>query len=109
MRFMHRDPDTAHLRAAREDGIGDRARGGLHQPVTAPAECLGYDLDHHIVRDGILELIAARGVSEIELELQIDVKGLADLGFVLHHAVIGVQRQALEEDCVAHRFRLIAA
>src|SRR5208282_4113866 len=37
------------------------------------------------------------------------LESLADLGFVLHHAVMGVQREPGDKDRVAHRARLIAA
>ena len=38
--------------------------------------------DHLVVGDGVHDLVRARGVGEIDLELEIDGEGLADLGLV---------------------------
>jgi hypothetical protein len=44
------------------------------------------------------------------IEHEIELEGLADLGFVLHHAVIGVQRQPTHKHLVGHKlFRRAAA
>ncbi len=99
----------ANLREALKHRLGDGAGGGLDQPVAARAERFARRLHHHVVGDGVLELVAARGFGEIDIERQIELEGLPDLGLVLHHAVIGVQRQPADEDRVAHRARLIAA
>ena len=48
---------------------------------------------------------SARSMSSTRSSLN----GLADFGLVLHHAVIGVQHEPVDEDRVAHRARLIAA
>ncbi len=40
---------------------------------------------------------------------EIELEGLSDLGLVLHHAVIGVQREARDEDRVGHRAPRMAA
>ena len=39
---------------------------------------------------------------QIEVEHEIELEGLADLGLVLHHAMIGVQRQPAHEHLVGH-------
>ena len=57
----------------------------------------------------MLELVAARRSAEIDRELEIDHEALADLLFVRHHAVIGMDDQPVDEDRVAHALLLIAA
>ena len=109
MRLVHRDAYVAYLRAAHEHGFGDGAGGAFHQPIAPAAERLDDCFDHEVVRNRILQLVSPRCVAEIDVELQVDLKGLSDLGFVLHHAVIRVKRQTLEEDSVTHCARLIAA
>ena len=109
MRLVDRDAHTANLRAARQHGVGDRAGSRFHQAIAAAAKRLGHGLNDEIVGNGVFQLVGSRGVAELELELQINLKGLSNLGLVLHHAVIGVQRQSFEKDRVAHRARLIAA
>ena len=79
---------------ALEHRVGDGAGGGLDQPVAARAERLARRLHHQVVGDGVLELVAARRFGQIDVEHQIELEGLADLGLVLHHAVIGVEHQA---------------
>jgi hypothetical protein len=109
MRLVHRNAYVTYLWAACEHGFGDGAGGAFHQPIAPAAECLNNGFDHEVVGNRILQLVGPRCVAEIEVELQIDLESLSDLGFVLHHAVIGVKRQTLEEDSVAHCARLIAA
>src|SRR6516165_2258598 len=92
MRLVHGDPHPQDLREPVEDGFGDRAGRGLDQPTPTGAERLARDLDH---------LVIAHGVRELE--------GLPDLGLVLHHAVISVQRQPGDEDGIGHRALPMAA
>ncbi len=102
-----RTPRTCGKRC--QHGVGDRAGGGFDQPIAARAERLARRLDDRVVGNRVLELVAARGGVEIDIEHEIEPEGLPDLGLVLHDAVIGVQRQSVDEDRVAHRARLIAA
>ena len=57
-------------------------------------EGAGRGLGDRGVGDGIGELVGARGVRQIERELEIEHEALADLGLVLHHAVMGVDQRA---------------
>src|SRR5262249_2971991 len=66
-------------------------------------------VDHLVVADRIHQSVAARGRGEIDVEHQIEREGLADLGLVLHHAVIGMQRNPVHEHRVAHCALPIAA
>src|SRR5207249_1747191 len=66
-------------------------------------------LDHLVVADRMRKLVGARGRGQIDGEHEIELEGLADLGLVLHHAVIGVQRKTRDEDHVAHRASRMAA
>ena len=93
MRLVDGDADGGDLLETVEHGIGDRAGGGLHQAIALGAERLAGDIDHLVVADGVGELVGAGGLRQIEIEHEIELEGLADLGLVLHHAVIGVQRQ----------------
>src|SRR5580704_1565626 len=109
VRLVHGNANAADLGVALQHGLGDGAGGGFDQPIAARAECLRRRLHHLVVGDGVLEHVAARGFGEIDIEHQIEREGLPDLGLVLHHAVIGVQRQPVDEDRIAHRARLMAA
>jgi len=45
-----------------------------------------------------------------DVEHQVELEGLADLGLMLHHAVVGVQRQSIDEHLIGHlMFRSAAA
>ena len=57
----------------------------------------------------MLELVGARRFGEIDVEHEIEHERLPDLGLVLHHAVIGVEHEPVDEDRVAHRACLMAA
>src|SRR5580704_3287049 len=109
VRLVHGDADVAHLGVMLQHRLGDGAGGRLDQPIAAGAERLRRGLHHLVVGHSVLEHVAARGFGEIDIEHQIELKCLPDLGLVLHHAVIGVQRQPADEDSVAHRARLMAA
>src|SRR5580700_7488819 len=109
VRFVHGDANAVHLGVMLQHRLGDGAGCRLDQPIAARAERFRCRLHHLVVGDGVLEHIAARGFGEIDVEHQIELEGLSDLGLVLHHAVIGVQRQPADEDGIAHRARLMAA
>src|SRR5262249_25178868 len=61
------------------------------------------ELDDLVVADRVGELVGARSGREIDVEDEIELEGLPDLGLMLHHAVIGVQREARNKDGVGHR------
>ncbi len=46
---------------------------------------------------------------EIDVEHEIEHERLPDFGLMRHHAVKGVEHEAVDEDRAAHRARLIAA
>src|SRR5215472_8021346 len=105
MRLVHGDPHPQNLREPLEDGFGDRAGRGLDQPTPTGAERLARDLNDLVIAHGVRELVGARSRGEIDVELE----GLPDLGLVLHHAVISVQRQPGDEDGIGHRALPMAA
>src|SRR5580704_9639901 len=109
VRLVHGDANAPDLRVMLQHRLGDGAGGCLHQPITARAECVHRRLHHLVVGHGVLEHVAARGFGKGDIEHQIELESLPDLGLVLHHAVVSVQRQPVDEDGVAHRARLIAA
>src|ERR1700722_4445185 len=109
MRLVHGDANAAHLRGGFQHRLGDGAGGGLDQAIAARAERFRRRLHHLVIGDGVLELVGVRGFGQIDIQYQIELEGLPDLGLVLHHAVIGVQRQPADEDGIAHRARLMAA
>ena len=93
------------LRKARQDRVGDRAAGGFDQAIVARREHFGRGVDDGAVGNRVGEPVGARAGRQIERQFEIDDEALADLGFVLHHAVMGVDQQAGDEDRVAHRAR----
>src|SRR6516165_9989642 len=109
MRLVHGDPHPQDLREPLEDGFGDRAGRGLDQPTPTGAERLARDLDHLVIAHGVRELVGARSRGEVDVEHDVELEGLPDLGLVLHHAVIGVQRQPGDEHGIGHRALRMAA
>src|SRR5262245_27048263 len=109
MRLVHGDLDGADAREGRKDRVGHRARRALQQLVIGVLECRDRRRHHVGIRHGVGELIAARGFREVGIQLKIDHKALADFGLVIHHAVAGVDDEALDEDGVGHCFSSIAA
>ena len=97
------------LGEAVEDGVGDRAGGGFDQAVAPAAERPARHVDDLVVADGMRELVRARGLREVDIEREVELERLADLGLVLHHAVVGVQREPGDEDGVGHRAPPMAA
>ena len=95
VRLVHGDADAADRRKALQHRVGDRAGGGLDQPVAPRAKRLARDFDQLLVGHRVLELVAARGLGEIDVEQEIEPESLADLGLVRHDAVIGVQHKPL--------------
>ena len=91
---MHGDANAGDLGTALKHRFGNGAGRGFDQPVAAGAKRLAHRLHHHVVGDGVLELVGARGRGKIDIKDKIEPERLPDFGFVLHHAVIGVQRQA---------------
>src|SRR5262249_39438543 len=79
------------LREPVEDGFGDRAGRGLDQSIATRAKRPARDLDDLVVAHGVRELVGTRSRGQIDVEHEIELEGLPDLGLVLHHAVIGVQ------------------
>ena len=68
------------MRATRQYRVGHRSGGRFHQAITSAAERLGDGLDDEVVGNRVFQLIGSRRVAELEVELQINVKGLSDLG-----------------------------
>src|SRR5260221_7842475 len=102
MRLVDRDADRGHLLKAAEQCIGDGAGRGLYQPVALGAKRLARDRHHLVVADRIGELVAARCLGQVDVEHEIEREGLADLGFVLHDAVIGVQCEPADEHLIGY-------
>ncbi len=90
-------------RIACEDRIGDCAGRGLDQPIALGAERPARDLDDLVVADRVGQLVGMRGGREIDVKDEIELEGLSDFGLMLHHAVIGMQRKAGNEDGIGHR------
>src|SRR5579862_269368 len=109
VRLVHGDADAADLWELVEHRVGDRAGGGFDQAIAAGAECLTRRLHRRVVGHRVLELVGARGLGEVDVERQIEPEGLADLGLVLHHAVVGVEGETADEYRVAHRACRMAA
>src|SRR6266545_2386457 len=107
--LVHRHLHRRDLGEGVEHGVGDRAGGGLHQPVALRTEHAARHLDHLVVADRVHELVRVRGGREVDVEHEIELEGLPHFRLVLHHAVIGVQRQPSDEDRIAHRASRIAA
>ena len=85
-----------------EHRFGDRAGRGLDQPIAPSAKRLARDLDHLVVAHGVRKLVGARGLGQIDVEREVELERLPDLGLVLHHAVIGMQRKPAHEHRVGH-------
>src|SRR5262249_13046224 len=73
------------------------------------AERLARDLDHLVIAHGVRELVGARSRGEIDVEHDVEREGLPDLGLVLHHTVISMQREPGDEDGIGHRALPMAA
>src|SRR4051812_29001000 len=102
MRLVHGNPDSCDLAELVQHGLGNGSGRGLDQPIALSAERLARHQDHLIVADRVGKLVGARRLSEVDVERQIEREGLADLRLVLHHAVIGMQRQPSDEHLIAH-------
>src|SRR5689334_16231357 len=110
VRLVNGDADGRDLSEAVEHGIGDSAGGGFYQAVALGAERLARGIDHLVVTDGVGELVGVGCLREIDVQHEVELEGLADLGLVLHHAMIGVQRQPTHKHLVCHKlFRRAAA
>src|SRR5262249_61358684 len=79
------------------------------QPITTGAKRLARHLDDLVVAHRMRELVGARSRGEVDVEHEVEVEGLSDLGLVLHHAVISVQRKPGDEDGIGHRALPMAA
>src|ERR1700758_807670 len=109
VRLVHGNAYGAQRRKTLQQCLGARASGGFNQPVAPRAERLARRLHDHVVRNSIVQLVGTRGGGKIDIENEIERESLPDFGFVLHHAVIRMQHEAVDKDGVAHRARLIAA
>src|SRR5262249_4343276 len=92
-----------------EDGLRDRAGRGFDQPIATGAKRLARDLDDLVVAHRMRELVGARSRGEVDVEHEVEVEGLPDLGLVLHHAVISVQCKPGDDDGMGHRAPPMAA
>src|SRR5215467_2143166 len=109
MRLVHGDPHPQDLREPVEDGFGHRAGRGLDQSIATGAKSPARDVDDLVVAHGMRELVGARRRGQIDVEHEVELEGLPDLGLVLHHAVIGMQRKPGDEDGIGHRALPMAA
>src|SRR6516165_3832447 len=109
VRLVHGDPHPQDLREPVEDGLRDRAGRGFDQPIATGAKRLARHLDDLVVAHRMRELVGARSRGEVDVEHEVEVEGLPDLGLVLHHAVISVQRKPGDEDGIGHRALPMAA
>src|SRR5207249_8897879 len=81
----------------------------LDQPIALGAKGLAGHLDDLIIADRVGELVGTAGCHEVDIEDEIELEGLSNLGLVLHHAVIGMQRKPGDEHGVGHRASRMAA
>src|SRR6478609_1617310 len=107
--LVDRDPDPCDLRELIQDGGGDRAGGGLDQPMAAGPEGLAGDLHDLIVAHGVRELVGARRFRQVCVEDEVETEGLSDPALVLHDAVIGMEGQPGDKHGVGHRAPRMAA
>src|SRR6516165_8587078 len=108
MRLVHGDLDRAHLGERRKDSIGDRAGGAFEELVTGVLEGIRRGLDHVGIGNRVGQAVAVRGFREVGKQIDIDHEALAHFGLMLHHAVTGMDDDALDEDRIGHRFSSIA-
>src|SRR5262245_31628400 len=109
MRLVHGDLDGADTREGRKDRVGHRARRALQELVIGILERRDGGCHHIGIGHCVRQVIAARGFRQIGEQLEIDHKALPDLGLVIHHAMAGVDDEALDEDGVGHCFSPMAA
>src|SRR5262249_1125147 len=109
VRLVHGDPHPQDLREAIEDGLRDRAGPGFDQPVATGAKSLARDTADPVLAHRMRELVGAGSRGEVDIEHEVEVEGLPDLGLVLHHAVISVQCKPGDEDGIGHRALPMAA
>src|SRR6187399_2263788 len=98
--LVYRDAHRSHAWKSRKHGVGRSTGGSLDQ-----AKALGAKRFAHAIDD----LVGARRGREVDLEVKIDDKGLPHLGFVRHHAVVGVKSETFYENPIAHRAASMAA
>jgi len=78
----------------REKSSQQRIRHGagsrFDQPVALRHESTARRLHDGRIGHGVDELVGVRRIPEVDRQFEIENKPLADLGFVLHHAVMGM-------------------
>src|SRR6266567_5027144 len=102
VRLVDRDPHGRHLREAFEHRVRNGAGSRLDQPVALCAKNLCRRIHNLIIADRMGELVGARRLAEVDVEDEIERERLANVGLMLQHAMIGMQRKSGDEDSVAH-------
>src|SRR5581483_8409943 len=108
MRLVHRDFHGAHPRKRGQDGIRNRTGRALEQSVLGVLLGVRRGLDHAGIGGRVGPAVAARVFPEVRIEFEINHEALADFGLMLHHAVTGMDDEALDEDGIGHRLSSIA-
>src|SRR6478735_10567426 len=107
--LVYRDAHRSHAWKSRKHGVGRSTGGSLDQAKALGAKRFAHAIDDLVVGDGIDDFVRPRRGREVDLEVKIDDKGLPHLGFVRHHAVVGVKSETFYENPIAHRAASMAA
>src|SRR5580693_2389077 len=102
MWFVDRHPHRGGVREGGEQRLSNTRGRSFYQPIARFGEGTGRGLDDRAVGGGVGELVAVAGRGEVDCKFEVDHETLADLLFVGHHAVMGVDQEPLDEDGVAH-------
>src|ERR1700732_4724784 len=109
MRLAHRHPYRGHACKPRQQSVRDRAGGRFDQPVALRREGAVRGLHDGRVGHRVDELVRAALSLEVDRQFEVEHEPLADLGFVLHHAVMSMDHKPAHEDPIAHLAARMAA
>src|SRR5262245_54979917 len=93
VRFAHSGAHVIDLRKARENGVRHCAAGGFDQAIVTGREHFGRGIDNGAVGNGVSEPVGSRACGEIKRQFKVDDETLADLGLMLHYAVMRMDKQ----------------
>src|SRR3954454_21666265 len=108
VRLVDRNFYDADAGKRAQHGVRDRAGSALQQFVIDVLERRRRGAHHAGIGNGVHQAVGARGVGQVDAKLEVDHEALPDFGFVVHHAVAGVDHHALDEDGIGHRNSSIA-
>jgi hypothetical protein len=91
MGLVYRDPHGSYGRKGGEHGVSGPAGSSLDQTKALGTKRFAHAIDDFVVRNGIDHFVGARGSRKVDFKVKIDDEGLPYLGFMRHHAVIGVK------------------